>query len=98
MFIVHETKSQTGKWEVAWTWLPYFLASDSSLHKYVGQKMTETFHGEMVEEDPAQRNALMLKMHNKALELILERYSIPGLRSYLESVIKLQPEEEVTKP
>jgi hypothetical protein len=98
MFLVHEKKAGHGRWEVAWTWLPFFLASDSNLHKYVGQKMTEEFKGQTMEEDPAQKLVLLRCMHNRVLELILEKYCIPGLRSYLESTIHLQPEEEVTTP
>ena len=97
MFLVHKTKGP-GRWEVAWMWLPHFLAADSSLHKFVGQEMTKTFQGELVEEEQAKQNALMLRMHNRVLELILEKHPIPGLRSYLEGVIKLLPEDEVTKP
>jgi len=98
MFLVQEKKVGHGRWEVAWTWLPFFLASDSSLHKHVGQKMTEEFKGQAVEEDQAQKNALLLRMHNRVLDLILERYSIPGLRQYLESVIHLRADEEITNP
>lgn len=98
MLLVHEKKKGHGRWEVAWTWLPFFLSSDRNLHRFVGQKMTEEFKGEIVEEDQAQKNALMIRMHNRVLELLLEKYSIPGLRQYLEAVIHLQPDEEVTKP
>jgi hypothetical protein len=95
MYLVHEKQVGHGKWDVAWTWLPFFLASDSSLHKQVGHRMTEEFKGQQVEEDPVQKNALLLRMHNKVLELILEKYPIPGLRQYLEAVIHLQPVEEI---
>jgi len=93
MFLVHETKNKTGKWQVAWMWLPHFLAADPALHKYVGQKMTETFKGQVVDEDPARRNHFLLQAHNEAIRLILEKYPIPGLRQYLESTIHLNPEE-----
>jgi len=98
MFLVHENKSRSGKWEVAWMWLPHFLAADSSLHRYVGKSMTEAFKGETLEDNPAQANAMLLRMHSKVLELILEKYPIPGLRQYLESIIHLQPEEEIAGP
>lgn len=94
MYLVHEKKDRTGKWEVAWTWLPYFLASDKNLHKYVGQKMTELFKGQTVEDDQAQKNQLLMQMHNEVIRLILSKYPMPGLRQYLESTIHLDPEEE----
>jgi hypothetical protein len=94
MYLVHEKKDRTGKWEVAWMWLPHFLASDKNLHKFVGQKMTESFKGQTVEDDPAQRNQLLLQMHQEVIHLILSQYPIPGLRQYLESTIHLDPEEE----
>jgi len=92
MFLAHERKDKTGTWEVAWMWLPHFLASDAELHKYVASKMTEVFKGEMFEEQEAQ--SLIQNMHEQIIKLILEKYPIPGLRQYLEAVIYLQPEEE----
>jgi len=94
MFLVHEKKERVGKWEVAWMWLPHFLASDSSLHKHVGHKMTEKFKGMTVEDNPAQKNVLLMEMHNEVIRLITERHPIPGLRQHLESVIHIQPSEE----
>jgi hypothetical protein len=96
MFLVHEKKVGQGKWEVAWTWLPFFLSSDSNLHKFVGQQMTEEFKGQILEE--GQMNAMQLRMHDRVICLILEKYPIPGLRQYLEASIHLDPEEEVTQP
>jgi len=93
MYLVHEKKDHGGKWEVAWTWLPYFLASDKELHKFVGQQMTETFKGQTVEDDQAQKNQLLMQMHAEVIRLILMKYPIPGLRPYLEATIHLEPEE-----
>ena len=92
MFLVHEKKREPGKWEIAWTWLPHFLAADSSLHKYVGQRMTEMFQGQSA-GTPPETAMLALKMHQAVLSLILEKYPIAGLRNYLEASIHLQPEE-----
>lgn len=96
MFLVHEKKEQTGKWEIAWMWLPHFLASDASLHKHVGQMMTEKFKGATVEDDPGMKNTLMMEMHNEVVKLITERHPIPGLRQHLESLIHIHPDGEET--
>ena len=92
MYLVHEKKDQGGKWEVAWMWLPFFLASDKNLHKYVGQKMTEAFKGQMV-EDPTPKSNILLQMHNEVIRLILIKYPMFGLRQYLHSTIHLDPEK-----
>ena len=91
MYLVHQKKVKDGKWEVAWMWLPHFLAQDQSLHRYVGEKMTESFKGQMVEGD----ESLVIQMHNEVIRLIMEKYPIPGLRPYLEATIHLDPEEEL---
>lgn len=98
MYLVHEKKDRGGKWEIAWTWLPYFLASDKNLHKYVGQKMTEAFKGQTLEDDPAQKNQFQMQMHQEVIRLILSKYPIPGLRQYLEATIHLDPEEAPEEP
>jgi len=92
MNLVHQKKHKDGRWEVAWMWLPHFLAADLSLHKFIDQKMTEAFKGEMVEENNVQ--ALLERMHQKVLDLILEKYPIPGMRRFLEGYIHLRPDEE----
>ena len=96
MFLVLEKKDKPGKWEVAWTWLPFFLASDTGLHKVVDRAMTEEFRGTKLEGDvhmmyPPSMTPILQKMHNRVVQLIIERYPIPGLRMYLESVLHVQP-------
>jgi len=94
MYLVHQKKHKEGKWEVAWMWLPHFLAADLDLHKYVDQKMTEKFKGEIVEEEPELEN-LVCKMNSTVISLILERYPIPGLEGLLHSYACLDPEQEM---
>lgn len=69
-------------------WLPHFLAADQVLHKHVDQKMTEEFKGAAVVD-----SALFDRMHGRVLSLILERYPIPGMRSFLEGYGHLPPWE-----
>jgi len=101
MYLVHEQKKRPGKWEVAWMWLPHFLAADRELHKLVDQKMTEEFRGQMFDgtarENPTAA-AIVGKMNDRVMELILTKYPIHGLRRLLEGYLALEPDEEVTKP
>jgi len=85
MWLVHERKGSPGKWEVAWTWLPYFLASDKDLIKYVDEEMTK----ELSERQPSVR-----WMHWKVIDLILQKRPMLGLKSYLEAVSGVYPDEK----
>jgi hypothetical protein len=93
MYLVHQKKHREGKWEVAWMWLPHFLAADLDLHKYVDQKMTEKFKGEIVEEE-SELETLVCKMNSTVISLILERYPILGLEGLLHAYVLLDPEQE----
>jgi len=95
MFLVHEKKQRDGKWEVAWMWLPHFLAADRELHKHVDREMTKSFKGTMLEEERA--TSVLELMHQKVIDLILEKYHIPGLRRFLEGYTYLRPDEEEEK-
>ena len=88
MHLVHPVKGREGKWEVAWMWLPHFLAADQALHKYVDQEMTKAFQGEQTVD-----TTLFDHMHTKVLDLLLEKYPIPGLRRFLEGYVHLRPED-----
>jgi len=92
MYLVHPKKEKDGKWEVAWMWLPHFLAQDQNLHRHVAEGMTTRFAGQVLEDDRVQKNQVLAEMHNEVIRLILEKYPIPGLRTYLESTIHLDPE------
>ena len=99
MYLVHEKKHQDGRWEVAWMWLPHFLAADIELHKHVDQEMTKSFRGTMLEGDvysqyPPSMTPILEKMHKAVIDLILEKYPIQGLRQFLEGYNHLQPDEE----
>jgi len=94
MFLVHQKKGLQGKWEVAWMWLPHFLAADRELHKLVDTELTKAFKGRQVED----LQKLSSEMHNKLLELIQLRHPIPGLRRFLEGYLFLRPEEPSVVP
>lgn len=98
MYLIHEKKHRDGKWEVAWMWLPHFLAADRELHRYVDQQMTAAFKGTLLEEDvlsmyPPSMTPILDKMHKKVIELIMEKYPIPGIKEFLEGYAHLRPDE-----
>jgi hypothetical protein len=102
MWLIHEDAKKKGRWQVAWSWLPYFLATDRALHKWVGERMTEKFKGSKLEGDvhnmyPPTMTPLLMDMHKEVINLILERYPIQGLRAYLEATVHVQPEEAEEK-
>ena len=45
MLLVHPKKGEKGKWEVAWMWLPHFLAIDPEMIKRVDAGMKARFKG-----------------------------------------------------
>lgn len=45
MLLVNPKKDAPGKWEVAWMWLPHFLAIDPEMIKKVDEEMTARFKG-----------------------------------------------------
>jgi len=94
MYFVHEDKAKDGRWQIAWMWMPHFLASDSSLHKFVSKAMTEEFRGTVIKDDeqPLLTTSLLVRMHKKVIDLVVEKYPITGLRDYLVAISGVQPE------
>jgi len=95
--LVHQKKGSSRYWEVAWSWAPNFLAADLSLVSYVDKVLSEEFQGVEIPsltEEPFEetRSRVALQMHRRVLDLILERYSIKGLREYLNAVLQVDPE------
>jgi hypothetical protein len=90
MFLVHPRKDRPGKWEVAWMWLPHFLAADQALHKYIDEEMTKAFKGEQV-----VNTDLFDRMNGKVVDLIVEKYPIQGMRRFLVGYVHLTPEETI---
>ena len=91
MYLVHQ--HENGKWQVAWMWLPQFLAIDRELHKHVDQGMTKAFKGEVIPDEPEQQKPILERMHFEVIRLITNTYPMAGLRAYLEATISLEPEK-----
>lgn len=79
MLLVHP-KTKKGRLEVKWTWMPYFLASDTELIRSVDGSLTEKFKGKELTQE------LMEGVHEEVLDLISEKYPIQGLKSYLRGI------------
>lgn len=84
MLLVHESKGHSGKWEVAWTWMPYFLASDGELIRRVDKAMTKALRDAARMEVNGEELTLLL--HSKVLDLVVDAYPLQGLRQYLKGV------------
>ena len=76
MYLVHQKKNGRN-YEVAWMWLPHFLAADLALVKSVDKALTEEFKGK--ETHPVE-------VHEAVLDLIEKKYPIAGLRTYLQAI------------
>ena len=81
MYLVHQKKNGRN-YEVAWTWLPHFLAADVELVKSVDKALTEKFAGEEMHPIAA---------HEEVIHLITQKYPMPGLSVYLQAIESVQP-------
>ena len=85
MLLVFSHRDKPGVWEVAWTWLPFFLAADHDLVKSVDKSLNDEFFGSK-SEVPEDILALESKMHEKVISLIIKKYPIPGLDQYIRAI------------
>ena len=91
MQVIYQTKDSEGnltrKWDVQWTWLPHFIATNPDIIKYVADKMTETYGGKTVTRE------LQKDMHRSVIDFICEKLLTKGLKSYLLGLDFVVPEE-----
>ena len=98
MLLVHQKKNNLKRWEVAWMWIPHFLAADLNLVKHVDEVMSDEFKGVKLprtDEPILYHQELMKvgrKMHDRVIDLVLEKYPMKGLREYLEAALQVDPE------
>ena len=91
MLLVHQKKEDNGRWEVATTWLPFFLAADQGLLREIDKVMTKEFKG--TTWVPEQSESILRTMHDRVVELILKKYPILGLREHLQTLAEIDPEK-----
>jgi hypothetical protein len=82
MLLVHPKKGEKGKWEIAWMWLPHFLALDTALHKHVDEEMTARFKGADLSDIHVG-----MQMNQAVIEIIQNRCQhIKHLDGYLAAI------------
>ena len=91
MHLVNQVKGKPGSWEVAWMWLPQFLAMDPVLIRTVAEDLTKEFEGSMAEGPELLE--LQKIMSQRAVELIAEKRPVKGLRQYLDGLQHVSLEE-----
>jgi hypothetical protein len=82
VLLIHEKKDNPGRWEVAWMWLPHFLAANRELHRLVDKTMTEEFKGQTVDG-----HRLPALMEARVKDLIIKQFPITGLRELLDAYV-----------
>jgi hypothetical protein len=82
VLLVHPKKDNPDHWEVKWTWMPFFLAADTNLHKEVDHHLTTRF-GKADLSHPS----LPFEMHQAVIDFVVEKYKFPGLKAYLEGIM-----------
>lgn len=79
--LIHQKKDKPGVYEVAWTWMPYFLAADRELHRAVDQELTRLYQG----DSPGLRF-----VNQTVIRLCCERYPYQGLQEALQALVEVQ--------
>lgn len=82
MLLVHPKKGNSEQWEVKWTWMPFFLAADTNLHKQVDIHLTARFGNADM-----SNQYLPFEMHRAVIDFVVEKYQFPGLRAYLDGIM-----------
>jgi len=85
MLLVHERKDRPGTWEVAWTWMPFFLAADTKLVRDLDEHLGKKFRL----QDTTR--GVQHEMHKAVVDFIEERYPIKGLAVFLEGIRVVEP-------
>jgi hypothetical protein len=80
MLLVHQRKANPRVLEVAWTWVPFWLAADKNLIAKIDQELTKQFKGQEMTPD------LLVELDKMVKSKILEAYKIQGLDKVLEAL------------
>lgn len=74
-------RTDPGKIELSFMWLPLFVAQDSGLKKEIEKSLSGEFVGKPLSDD------VLDDMHERALDIICEKHkAVTGLRDYLDSL------------
>lgn len=72
--------SEPGVTELSWMWLPTFVGMNSALKKEIEEKVSEMLVGKLATDD------VLDAAHEKVIELVCEKFPLPGLRDYLDAI------------
>jgi hypothetical protein len=80
---------KSGVYEVAWTWMPFFLANNVELHKHVDLELQARFVDYRYFEGD---NSVFDKMSAAVVDIIVAKVPMVGLREALTALIAVNPE------
>jgi hypothetical protein len=69
-----------GKVELNFMWLPTFIGMSGLMKAELEKKLVPEFTGKPLTEETLD------EAHDRAVELILEKFPLPGLRDYLDAM------------
>lgn len=92
MLLVHPKKglgAKEGEWEVAWTWMPFFLAANTELHKEVDEHLTSRFS-----KADLSHPSIPFEMHQAVIDFVAEKVKFQGLKLYLGGIMGVSAPSE----
>lgn len=84
MLVVHSCKGEPGQLEIAWTWFPWFIASNKPLHQSVDAILESEFRGQELSD------VTLSRMHRRVIQIVTAEYRIQGLSAYLAGLDQVQ--------
>ena len=73
-------RTDPGKVELSFMWLPLFVGQDTSLKKEIEKVLSTEFQGKPLNDDTLDDR------HERVLDIVCQKHKISGLRDYLDSL------------
>ena len=74
------TETEPGVIELTWMWLPTFIGMSTAMKKEIESRVAPLLVGKPATDD------VLGAAHDRVIEIICEKYQLPGLKDYLEAV------------
>jgi hypothetical protein len=74
------TETEPGVIELTWTWLPTFIGMHTAMKKEIEAKVSPLLVGKGATDE------VLDAAHDKVIEIICEKFQLPGLKDYLEAI------------
>lgn len=87
MNLVHSSREKEGALEVAWTWMPFWLASNPKLILDVDSALLERYRGRKLDQ------GCLEEMGETVIETIISHHPIAGLEGLLRAITGVMLEE-----